>query len=302
MGQRTPTLWDAFPTNHHTSRQPCKTMQNVSEHQNQGNYLKIIVIREIYTSLSDIPWSEPWRHHRDHQSVIGEGWSEKFLISSEDDKPGLRRSPTCATPVLTGCDSPRPVLTQRDLFDLLWVVKAAFDPLNKWKEDTIDLVEGRYLQPPDGQIPICCKPGGTWCPHEGSWELQKKGVSQGTVLVPTLFIMLTSDGVWTRNHHLIPYANTRISMKILTVENKDTRVQSDNHKFFHYASFALEERKILKLIRIQDTDTGISEKRRVKDLGIIMSYDLTFSERNKAIIASLKKVIGWILWTFKTSG
>ncbi|KAK8749728.1 hypothetical protein OTU49_015503, partial [Cherax quadricarinatus] len=50
------------------------------------------------------------------------------------------------------------------------------------------------------------------------------------------------------------------------------------------------------------TDSGhtIERKNNVRDLGVVMSEDLTFKDHNSATIARAKKMIGWIMRTFKT--
>lgn len=44
-----------------------------------------------------------------------------------------------------------------------------------------------------------------------------------------------------------------------------------------------------------ETNTFTSWKSNVKDLRVIMSEDLTFSEHNRATVASSIKMTGWIL-------
>ncbi|TOF84806.1 hypothetical protein CGJ15_26030, partial [Vibrio parahaemolyticus] len=50
------------------------------------------------------------------------------------------------------------------------------------------------------------------------------------------------------------------------------------------------------------TNSGhkIERNTNVKDLGVIMSEDLTFKDHNIVSIASARKMTGWIMRTFKT--
>lgn len=47
-------------------------------------------------------------------------------------------------------------------------------------------------------------------------------------------------------------------------------------------------------------NTIISWKNKVKDVIIVISDDFTFNEYNRTTVASSKKILGWILWTFET--
>ncbi|XP_069184905.1 uncharacterized protein [Procambarus clarkii] len=103
-------------------------------------------------------------------------------------------------------------------------------------------------------------------------------------------------------------------MKITSAEDIE-KLQADINKVFDWASennmmFNSDKFQVLRYGKNEDlkhnteyktqSNVPIVGKQHVKDLGIIMSDDLTFKEHNQANIATARKMIGWITRTFKS--
>ena len=141
-------------------------------------------------------------------------------------------------------------------------------------------------------------------------------VPQGTVLAPLLFLVLLSDIDTNTTHSFVSsFADdTKISMKVTSSEDTEN-LQSDINKIFEWANnnnMSFNEDKfqllrygndnIIKETTSYKTESNhiITQKTHIKDLGVIMSEDLTFNEHNATKVATVRKLVGWILRTFRT--
>ena len=142
------------------------------------------------------------------------------------------------------------------------------------------------------------------------------GVPQGSVLGPLMFLILLGDiDENIRYSHVASFADdTRIFSGIGSNEDVN-KLQADLENIYEWArsnnaTFNSEKFECMRygpncVIRentnyTSDDGTPISEKENVKDLGVILSKDATFSTHISALITSANLKCGWILRTFKT--
>ena len=140
-------------------------------------------------------------------------------------------------------------------------------------------------------------------------------VPQGTVLGPILFIILLSDINTGISSVMSSFADdTRVLRSITSRENCD-QLQADlntiydwqtkNNMLFNEDKFELlryGRNKHIKqsTIYVGPQNNVINEQTNVKDLGIIMSNDLSFGEHINKVCNKVKQMCGWILRTFQT--
>nr|XP_053656082.1 uncharacterized protein LOC128704893 [Cherax quadricarinatus] len=144
----------------------------------------------------------------------------------------------------------------------------------------------------------------------------KSSVPQGTVFAPILFLILISDIDKDVSHSTVSsFADdTRICMTVSSIADT-ARLQADINQIFQWAAennmkFNDEKFQLLRYGKHEEikssseykTNSGhkIERNTNVKDLGVIMSEDLTFKDHNIVSIASARKMTGWIMRTFKT--
>ena len=157
--------------------------------------------------------------------------------------------------------------------------------------------------------------------HISSKSLVISGVPQGTVLGPILFLILIldiSDGV-SEGTRVSSFADdTRVSRGMVTTADP-IQLQEDLKTIYAWAervNMSFNGDKFECLRYWPDKDIGdvfraefpykneegieIEEKETLKDLGIQMSADLTFSKHIDKTVTSCRKLTGWILRTFRT--
>ena len=142
------------------------------------------------------------------------------------------------------------------------------------------------------------------------------GVPQGSVLGPLLFIIMISDIDEDTQYSILRcFADDTRVTKGISNTHDATQLQTDLNTIYDWACKNKMEfnNKKFEVLRyrakdpIQDltsytTSTGhiINEKTDVKDLGIIMSNDCSFSAHIKKTTSSLRNMSAWILRTFST--
>lgn len=143
----------------------------------------------------------------------------------------------------------------------------------------------------------------------------KSSVPQGTVLGPILFIILLLDINEGITSVLSSFADdTRVLKSISSHEHcKQLQMdldsiykwQTNNNMLFNEDKFELlrygRNEHIKEFTDYQGPNQNIiNEKSSVKDLGVTMSNNLTFTEHINKVCNKVKQLCGWILRTFKS--
>ena len=144
----------------------------------------------------------------------------------------------------------------------------------------------------------------------------KSGVPQGSVLGPLIFLILMADIDMKVYHSLLKsFADdTRVLKGVLDI-NDVSKLQSDLNNIYEWADKNNMEFNDLKfeVLRygrdealktltnyLSSTGTVIDQKNSVRDLGVTMSADASFTEHINNVVDTAKKTISTILRTFKS--
>ena len=142
------------------------------------------------------------------------------------------------------------------------------------------------------------------------------GVPQGTVLGPILFLIMKYDiDSDVKYSHLASFADDTRVLKEVNDLMDTFKMQYDLNKIFIWTiknNMTLNNCKFEHLKYGKDNDTKnfskyltdngtiINNKKTVKDLGVLMSDDCSFTEHINKVSAKTKDMSSWILRTFTT--
>ena len=144
----------------------------------------------------------------------------------------------------------------------------------------------------------------------------KSGVPQGSILGPLIFLILMADIDVEFYHSLLKsFADDTRVMKGVSGVNDASKLQSDLNNIYEWAEknnmeFNSLKFEVLRYGRdealkiftnyLSSYSTVIDQKSSVRDLGVIMSADASFTEHINHVVDTAKKTISAILRTFKS--
>ena len=138
------------------------------------------------------------------------------------------------------------------------------------------------------------------------------GVPQGSILGPLLFIIFINDITSTIQHsQLLKFADDTKCFKSITDHSDQTALQEDINALITWSSASHLKFNLNKSVHLVFKskiptsytmfDTSISHTDSHKDLGLVLSEDLSWSKHYNFITARAYKVLGLIRRTFSSS-
>ena len=142
------------------------------------------------------------------------------------------------------------------------------------------------------------------------------GVPQDTVLGPLLFLIHIGDiDREISNSKVSCFADDTRIMKTIKEDNDKTLLQEDLNRIYHWANtnkmkfndnkfemidYQPGQRNELYHTYRTESEAPIERKSEIRDLGIILNNEATFTEHIATIVKKGKKLAGWALRTFKS--
>ena len=144
----------------------------------------------------------------------------------------------------------------------------------------------------------------------------KSGVPQGSVLGPLIFILMIGDIDTDITYSFLPsFADDTRLMKVIEDTIDTFKLQHDlnvvykwaeankmklNGKKFEQLSFGKNTQKIKQSVYFDNQGKQIASKETVRDLGVIMDVNGTFTTHINKLISKVNELSGWILRTFQS--
>ena len=143
------------------------------------------------------------------------------------------------------------------------------------------------------------------------------GVPQGTVTAPVLFLLMIADiahGVSPLTRVSSFVDDTRLKRSIQDPAKDCQDLQADLQTVYEWAArvgLQFKSKKfeclrywpgtaILEHFYLSPDGTRIEDKLNLRDLGVQLSSDCTFSIHIENVVTSVSKMVGWVLRTFRS--